>query len=793
MGNMPEQNPDNSASRRVELAVSQCESISILPSVASRFLSQLGRMELTPGSLAELVESDPAITALVLRLCHNKGIVIKQCDTWLLQVMENISLREIRDAVLSADVFGGLSDDGRANFRKELTRHSLASACCAKQLAKLVSPAIDGDTAYLAGLLHDIGKFLLDETMPKSFDTLLEQAKAGKTSFFQVEQANLGIDHTILAKRFAQSIRLPSDIILGVWLHHSRAGTITQMPQARIAGIVELADIIVRRAGIGESGNYEEQLSAEAVAGTLGLTAEQVKQVEQQLPDLVQQKSEAVGLNILKPGWAYCDALRTTAGQLACDSSKLFEESSRLQSSASYFDFIKELIPKINSSMPAIELAKNYALVWQDFYHTGPVCVYLTDQFEGAIVEGTVVENQANIKTILLEVPDDAELIPQPMQEKFVVLDAEDNVDWLFEQCDIKFDLSRTKLAPLQADNKTVGVIIFELRHPVGGDISERFGPAARFGGAILDMLGAISSQQWYAERFAQAMGQTPDPRHKTPDPASLKNSAVASTGPDFTIATPGRQGTKDGSPSASSPAYELPGQAGQADAMAEMAAGAAHELNNPLSVISGRAQLLAKSENDPDRKRILEQIQQNAGELSAIIDDLMRYANPEQPRATETAVEQIINDAIDLTKQKKQIEQLDIKIDISPDVPEVFVDSAQVACAISNIFCNGLEAYASGPADKTIQGQEGLLIIEVSADKANHNVSIHVVDSGRGMDEQTLAKATHPFFSARPAGRKRGMGLAHAQRLIEINHGTLALASQPDKGTTATIVLPCK
>ena len=224
-------------------------------------------MELTPGSLAELVESDPAITALILRFCYNKGIVIKQCDMWLLQVMENISLREIRDAVLSAEVFGGLSDNGEANFGKELTRHSLASACCAKLLAKLVSPEIDGDTAYLAGLLHDIGKFLLDEVMPKSFDTLLEQAKAGKTSFCQVEQANLGIDHTILAKRFAQSIRLPSDIILGLWLHHSHAGAIPRMPQARIAGIVEVADIIVRRAGIGESGSYEEQIRLKQLRG----------------------------------------------------------------------------------------------------------------------------------------------------------------------------------------------------------------------------------------------------------------------------------------------------------------------------------------------------------------------------------------------------------------------------------------------------------------------------------------------------------------------------------------------
>jgi putative nucleotidyltransferase with HDIG domain len=732
-------------------------------------------MELTPASLAELVESDPAITALVLRLCHNKGIIIKQCDTWLLQVMENISLREIRDAVLSAKICGGLTDAAETDFRKELSRHSLASACCAKLLTKFISPPIDGDTAYLAALLHDIGKFLLDEVMPKSFDTLLEQARADKTSFYKVEQANLGIDHTILAKRFAQKLRLPSDIILGLWLHHSHTGAISQIPQARIAAVVELADIIVRRAGIGESGSYDEQITPEAIAGTLGLTADQIKQVEQRLPDMVSNKSEAAGLNILKPGWAYCDALRATAGQLAADSSKLFEESARLQSSASFFDFIKELIPKINSSMSAIELAKNYALVWQNYFHTGPVCVHLTDQLEGNMVEGTIVEEQGKAKTVVLEVPADAELIPPPMQEKFAVLDADETIDWLFEQCDIKFDLTRTKIAPLQSAGRTVGVIIFELRHPAGSDIAERFRPAAEFGGTVLDMLETIGSQQWYAERFAQAFSQTPDTGHKTTD-----------TRPQTQDEMPGPPATSQMNNHSGTPAKDIRVQAGRADAeaMAEMAAGAAHELNNPLSVISGRAQLLAKSENDPDRKRILEQIQQNAGELSGIIDDLMSYANPEQPRPTETTIGQIINDAVDLTKQKKQINQLDIKIDIAPDTPVVFVDSAQISCAISNIICNGLEAYASG---------FGAIAIEVSANKVNRTVSMQVIDSGRGMDGQTLARATHPFFSARPAGRKRGMGLAHAQRLIEINHGTLSLASQPDKGTTVTIVLPCK
>ena len=66
--------------------------------------------------------------------------------------------------------------------------------------------------------------------------------------------------------------------------------------------------------------------------------------------------------------------------------------------------------------MSAIELAKDYAVAWQNFYHTGPVCVYLDDEVEANVIEGAIVEEQGKAKTVVLEVPADADLIPQPMQ-----------------------------------------------------------------------------------------------------------------------------------------------------------------------------------------------------------------------------------------------------------------------------------------------------------------------------------------------------------------------------------------
>jgi signal transduction histidine kinase len=305
-----------------------------------------------------------------------------------------------------------------------------------------------------------------------------------------------------------------------------------------------------------------------------------------------------------------------------------------------------------------------------------------------------------------------------------------------------------------------VGAIIFEMRHPIEGDISQRFAPAARLGAVALDMLETISNQQWFAEKFAQMLTgpQTQDLRPKTEEEHRTQN-------------------------------IEHRTQKEEAEALAEMAAGAAHELNNPLSVIKGRAQLLASAETDGHKKQTLELIEQNAGEISAIIDDLMSYANPQTPKLKQTEVTQIINEAVDLAGIKTNIDGDDIKIEISPETPKANVDSAQIAIALSNIICNAVE---SAPADKADDSASKPVTIKASASGANNGVTIEVSDSGRGMDEETLAKATQPFFSNKPAGRKRGMGLAHAQRLIQINNGTLEITSRPGKGTTVRVGLPC-
>ncbi|MHC4541348.1 MAG: sensor histidine kinase [Planctomycetota bacterium] len=332
-------------------------------------------------------------------------------------------------------------------------------------------------------------------------------------------------------------------------------------------------------------------------------------------------------------------------------------------------------------------------------------------------------------------------------------MDARDRIEWLFEQLDVDFDVARTKLAPLLSNGRAVGVIVFELHYPGDAQLfEEKFRISASMAGTVLDMALARQKQQDFAERFVGLLSK----------PSDIAELPVK----DEEEHTPTVRAEDS------------------LDALAEMAAGAAHELNNPLAVISGRAQLLAEAQDDQETREILRQIYENAREASGIIEDLMTFAEPPRPRATQTNVRKMLDEAVQLTGRKISREYLDAKIEVASDVRDVFVDSAQIVSAVANLIANGVESYGDQPGP-----------IEITADKADagERVRVVVMDQGCGMDGETLKKATQPFFSARPAGRKRGMGLAYAARFIQLNKGTLTLASEPGSGTTATIHLPEK
>jgi signal transduction histidine kinase len=359
------------------------------------------------------------------------------------------------------------------------------------------------------------------------------------------------------------------------------------------------------------------------------------------------------------------------------------------------------------------------------------------------------VENLAQCEIITVDVPNNTPAVPKAIENDFAILNAYDHIDWLLEQLDADFDRNRTKLLPLLSSGRAIGAIAFELNYPGDAELfAERFRTSASIAAIVLDMALGRQNQQNYAEDFARL----------------ISKPAQAAGSPDA------------GASDRIKPAADL------LNALAEMAAGAAHELNNPLAVISGRAQLLAEAQTDKETKEILKQIYENAREASGIIEDLMSFAEPRQPRAALTDVKKMLDEAVQLTSRKTNIESLDVDIEVAGDVENVFIDSAQIVSAIANVISNAVESYGdkSGPIE-----------IAAGIDESGELLKLTIKDRGCGMDDETQKKATQPFFSAKQAGRKRGMGLAYTARFIQINNGILNIESEPAGGTTVTIFLP--
>ena len=743
------------ATQKIEHAVGRLETLSTLPCVGAKLFSRLRQARFSPSSIIDIVESDPALTAGMLLLAGRHGLIQPGEKFSLGRAIEKMPANEVRDIALSVKIMPAFETGNDAagyniQSRKGLMLHNLAVACCAREVAEIASPQIDPGLAYCAGLLHDIGKLALQDTMPKSFVRIVEQAESAQQSSCAVEQENLGCDHAIIGRHLAQRWGFPNQIAIAIWLHHSEVMAISErMPEAKIAAVIQLADSMSRQLNIGSSGSFDVPVPPEPIADFLGIQIDQLQEIRRGLPAAIGRKSVILGLDVPDNLAEFYQSTQDVAVRFARQQAELSEENLRLQSASSHLDFTADFLLSVSRFSAAIDIAENFAVRWQKFYQTGMVCLYFARPYGLETLEAVVVENMAQSSIVTVNVPANTPAVPKVIENDFAILNAHDHIDWLLEQLDAEFDQNRTQLVPLLSNGRAIGAIAFELNYPGDTELfAERFRTSASIAAIVLDMALAQQNQQNYAEHFAQLISK----------PAA----EIAISGTEVTDKTSSAEDSLN--------------------ALAEMAAGAAHELNNPLAVISGRAQLLAEAQNDPETKEILKQIYENAREASGIIEDMMSFAEPRQPRAAQTDVKKMIDEAVQLSSRKTNIESLDVQIHVAVDIEKVFVDSAQIVSAIANVVSNAAESY---------DGKSGPIEIVADNSESDKLVVLAINDHGCGMDAETIKKATWPFFSAKPAGRKRGMGLAYATRFIQINKGSMSIESEPDSGTIVKISLP--
>jgi signal transduction histidine kinase len=218
-------------------------------------------------------------------------------------------------------------------------------------------------------------------------------------------------------------------------------------------------------------------------------------------------------------------------------------------------------------------------------------------------------------------------------------------------------------------------------------------------------------------------------------------------------------------------------------EALREFAYGAGHEINNPLANIATRAQSLLLDEADPERRRRLAAIVDQAFRARDMIGGLMVFARPPMPVPEVVNVDRIVRQVVESVRPLADARDVRLTYSPPPTLVEVRFDPAHATEAVRLVAVNALEA--------TTGSEPVAIAAEVQSRDGVEQCAIEIRDGGSGMDRDTLRRAFDPFFSGREAGRGIGLGLPKAWRLVDIGGGELQVDSRPGGGTVVTVLLP--
>jgi putative nucleotidyltransferase with HDIG domain len=749
----------DSAAQRSQMILQQLESLPTLPTVALRVLELTSQSRTTARDVVTVIESDPALTTRILRIVHRADGGVRGEINSIERAVVLLGFDAVRNAALAVGVFETFGPHAERGIRpgkfsrEEFWKHCLAVACAAELLAEQTpkSARVDPSEAFVAGLLHDIGKVAIDAALPKSFARVVDAAEMLRADIADVERNVIGMDHMVIGKRLAERWMLPAVLRDAIWLHNQSPEALPpNLKNPRLVNIVTLADAAARHAHIGYSGNYSHSISTAALLEAVGLTPAQLDSVQSGLVTRLEPRAKALGLGEASSDDIYRQALVRANAELTRVTDQLATKNRKLGVRAKFFETLASFHDELRPDSPPSAVL--YAIAQTA---TGAIDLDAAAAFSVSMgvdgLESMVVDRAGEVlQRGLIEPESDHPFDPQGIDVPAgdgPVHAVDESLEWIAQTLAPRLGGTRCFWIPLVADGACIGGLVWGAT----GDERSRLSPQA-------SELSALAAGWGLALRTCQIR-----------DEARVVSEQLADANRRLVSA------------------QDEVARARTITSIAEIAAGAAHEMNNPLAVIGGRAQLLARvlsdarfSELDPKLASHAQQIAENAERLSGIITELMHYAKPTPPATQACDVAAVVATA--LREAKGRAELVDRTVETSASgVPAVWADPRQLEAAITEVVINAIAAT---------DASTGRIEIRATHDRYGRKVVLTIEDNGSGMDEATASRAFDPFYSSMPAGRRRGMGLPKALRWIEAAGGSLKLDSTPGEGTRAVIVL---
>ena len=213
-----------------------------------------------------------------------------------------------------------------------------------------------------------------------------------------------------------------------------------------------------------------------------------------------------------------------------------------------------------------------------------------------------------------------------------------------------------------------------------------------------------------------------------------------------------------------------------------QLAAGVAHEINNPLGTIVLYSHLLLRQlkEMDPARDDI-QFIIAEAERCKNIVGSLLNFARQGKLELGEVHAEALVEPIVAMLRRREEFERIDIVADVDPGLPPLHLDADQMKQVLINLAMNGCEAMPDG----------GTLRIMVGRAETPREIAIRVSDTGVGIPKENRGRLFTPFFTTKQIGKGTGLGLPIAYGIVKLHHGQISVESEPGRGSVFTVTIP--
>ncbi len=732
--------------KRVELILQQMDSLPTLSPVVIRLLEVTEDERSDAADVIELVSADPALAGKVLKLCRcMHGGRARQVTT-IGSVVTMVGFDAVRSAALSVQVLelfdgvespaGEVRSDQPVFDREMFWRHSVAVGVAAQRLARKTRGAgkVEPGEAYLCGLLHDLGVLALHVIVPRSFDRVCELAESQGLSLDHACNQVIGVDGRIAGKRMGDHWQLPRRLVDALWLHGQPIQALQGLGHRNLIALVSAADVLVRQRYITPVGHTPRGEDLLSICEPLGLGRDDVDEVAAKLHDEVGQRTAALGLSEEPTTDSLLRSISRANQVLGNITAKMSRQARAGEQRAEVLDAIARFHEVAQAGSIERVLAAIVCSARRIFPEARLGIVYQAVNGEPwEMLQFTEDGSLSNRK--LLEPPTAARPLGENAPADECVWRGAELAPWLESSLLDGVDPADVYATLLGSGSAGAALLLHD--QPVPESLTPQLLTVLRrTWEAAID----AATRHAVTERLAEQLAQATRTLTETRDSAA-KAQAMAALG--------------------------------------ELAAGAAHEMNNPLAVISGRSQLLADRIEDPELRSVAQQIVQRSDELSDMITALHTVADPAEPKPRSVNLQAVLQEVVaEFSPRNNRAVKLKLVVDNA--VGQVFVDPDHIGQIVRELVRNAIEA------DSNAQ-----IKVRVQIDPLDDRLKIQVADDGPGLSEDALAHAFAPFFSDKPAGRQPGLGLARVKRLVEANRGLIKLENGPTGGAVATIWLP--